>query len=125
MDWLSRILCLAFSLFAIPTGALAAGGDLRDGPAIDDYRSLVYLPAGHDPAMPAPLVVALHGCSQDSRDFAIGSAFQDLADREGFVLLYPETERPYLTYALNPKRCWLWWSADNQVPRQMKLIACR
>lgn len=106
--------CLALVVALAGPDGWAQGGGLRDGPSVDDYDSLVYLPAGHDNARPLPLVVALHGCKQDAADFAQGSGFNELADQEGFVVLYPQTRRPFYRLWLNPTRCWEWWTRDNQ-----------
>ena len=111
---LLRSLCVALCVALAVPAARAEPGTLRSGPSIDGYESLVYLPGGHDAERPAPLVVALHGCKQDSRDFAKGTAFGELADREGFVVLYPETRRPAYRLWLNPNRCWEWWTVENQ-----------
>ncbi len=92
----------------------AQEGDLRAGPSVEGYESLVYQPTGHDDAQAAPLVVALHGCKQKAADFAAGSGFNDLADQEGFVVLYPQTRRPFYRLWLNPYRCWEWWTRENQ-----------
>jgi poly(hydroxyalkanoate) depolymerase family esterase len=108
---LFRTLCVALCL--LPP-ACAQAGSLIEGPQVEDYESLVYLPEGHDAQRPAPLVVALHGCKQDSRDFATGTAFGTLADRDRFVVLYPETRRPAYRLWLNPHRCWEWWTVENQ-----------
>jgi poly(hydroxyalkanoate) depolymerase family esterase len=108
---LVRSLCVALCLLP---AARAQAGSLIEGPGVEGYESLVYLPEGHDTQRSAPLVVALHGCKQDSRDFARGTAFGALADRDGFVVLYPETRRPAYRLWLNPHRCWEWWTVENQ-----------
>jgi len=92
----------------------AQNGGLRDGPSFEGYDSLAYLPEGHDNTRALPLVVALHGCKQDAADFAAGSGFNDLADQEGFAVLYPQTRRPFYRRWLNPYRCWEWWTRENQ-----------
>jgi poly(3-hydroxybutyrate) depolymerase len=110
---LLRSLCIAFGMaLAVPV-ARAETGSLIAGPSVGGYVSLVYLPGGHDGETPAPLVVALHGCKQDSRDFAEGTGFGELAEQNGFVVLYPETTRSYARWFLNPYRCWEWWTVEN------------
>jgi len=101
-------------LFIAPVEVRAQGGGLQPGPSLDGYESLTYLPAGHDNTRALPLVVALHGCKQDAADFAQGSGFNELADQEGFVVLYPETQRPFDRLWLNYFRCWEWWTRENQ-----------
>lgn len=68
----------------------------------------VYRPASL-PADP-PVVVALHGCTQNARTYADNSGLPELADRRGFVLVFAET-----TSANNPNKCFNWFqTADNR-----------
>jgi poly(hydroxyalkanoate) depolymerase family esterase len=69
----------------------------------------VYAPPGLDPAVPAPLVVMLHGCTQTAATFASGSLMNRTADRHGFVVAYPEQSRDD-----NPSCCWNWFSTSHQ-----------
>jgi len=54
-------------------------------------------------ASPA-LVVVLHGCTQSAASYDLGAGWSTLADRYGFVLLFPEQ-----TAANNPKTCFNWF----------------
>lgn len=56
-----------------------------------------------------PLLVVLHGCTQDARDVAAGTRLDDRADRAGFLVLYPE-QRP----EAHPQRCWRWFDREHQ-----------
>ena len=51
-----------------------------------------------------PLVVALHGCTQTADSYDQGTGWSDLADRLGFILIFPE-QQP----ANNPKNCFSWF----------------
>ncbi len=113
---LLRSLCVALCMVLAAPAARAQTGSLMEGPSVGGYESLVYLPADHDATVAAPLVVALHGCKQDSRDIAAGTGLGALADRDGFVVLYPQTTRSYMRWFLNPNRCWEWWTVENQAP---------
>lgn len=55
----------------------------------DDLRMFVFEPAG----IPAevPLVVALHGCTQDASAYR-NAGWDRLAETRGFLVLYPQTE---------------------------------
>jgi len=55
---------------------------------------------GPDPA----LVVALHGCLQSASIYDHGSGWSELADQQGFVVIYPEQQA-----ANNPKNCFSWF----------------
>ena len=65
-----------------------------------------YIPANLGPG--APLVVVLHGCTQDATVYDRGSGWSELADRHGFALLFPEQER-----ANNFNLCFNWYQAAD------------
>ncbi len=50
----------------------------------------IHVPAGHDGTTPLPVVVALHGAFSTARKFERESGFSRLADREGFLVVYPQ-----------------------------------
>ena len=77
---------------------------VRDNPG--KLRGRFYLPAGLEAG--APLVVVLHGCTQDAATYDQGSGWSTLADRHGFALLFPEQQR-----ANNPMLCFNWFSAND------------
>jgi len=52
--------------------------------------SLLYVPASLDRALPVPLVVSLHGFASNPRIQAATTGWNELADREGFVVVYPQ-----------------------------------
>lgn len=58
---------------------------------------------------PAPLVVVLHGCTQDARGYAGNAGWLQLAGAMRLALLLPEQNT-----ANNPNRCFTWFEpADN------------
>ena len=50
---------------------------------------LVHVPPAHKSQQPLPLVVVIHGAFETATDMEKRSGFSALADREGFVALYP------------------------------------
>jgi poly(hydroxyalkanoate) depolymerase family esterase len=66
--------------------------------ALKMYR---YVPSP-EPTGPAPLVLAFHACSQDATTYR-KSGWEELADRYGFYLVYPEQQT-----ANNALRCFNW-----------------
>ena len=56
-----------------------------------------------------PVVVYLHGCTQNGEDAAIGTKFNALAEKEGFIVVYPEQDP-----AANGARCWNWFLSQHQ-----------
>lgn len=87
-----------------------ARGCWREGSHDDAAGELpyaVYTPPGLEPG--APLLVMLHGCRQDPADLAAGTGVNLLADRHGFVVLYPQQVVQH-----NPRRCWNWFRPGDQ-----------
>lgn len=56
----------------------------------------------------APLVVVLHGCTQDAASYDQGAGWSTLAARHGFAVLYAEQTRPN-----NPTNCFNWFQPAN------------
>lgn len=61
------------------------------------------------PAGPRPLLVLLHGGTQDGSSFADATGFDALADVHGFIAGYPEQ-----VTAANPMRYWNWFNRSHQ-----------
>jgi poly(hydroxyalkanoate) depolymerase family esterase len=70
-----------------------------------DYK--LFVPAGN--VQKAPLVVMLHGCTQDPDDFARGTRMNALARAQGFLVLYPSQSQ-----RANAQRCWNWFKHNHQ-----------
>jgi len=69
----------------------------------------LYLPGRHAAAKSWPLLVMLHGCKQDPVTFSDGTRMNQLADQQGFLVLYPEQRR-----WANAYRCWNWFDSSAQ-----------
>lgn len=68
----------------------------------------LYVPARRL-ARPAPLLVMLHGCTQDADDFALGTRMNELAEEYGCLVVYPQQ-----VPEANPTLCWNWFAPANQ-----------
>ncbi|MFJ2224739.1 alpha/beta hydrolase family esterase [Streptomyces anulatus] len=62
------------------------------------------------PALPAnaPVVVALHGCTQSAQAYSDNSGLDTFADRHGFLVVYAET-----TTANNANKCFNWFQPGD------------
>jgi poly(hydroxyalkanoate) depolymerase family esterase len=76
-----------------------------------DGRTLAYkvfVPGGGTNA-PRPVVMMLHGCTQNPDDFAAGTGMNRLAEEQGFIVAYPAQSQE-----ANPQRCWNWFKSNHQ-----------
>ena len=82
------------------------GGSHAHGSLTRRYK--LYLPPNAAGAS-LPLVVMLHGCTQNADDFAAGTDMNERARAQGFFVLYPEQ-----SHDANPSRCWNWFKHNHQ-----------
>ncbi|SAL44131.1 PHB depolymerase family esterase [Caballeronia arvi] len=68
----------------------------------------IFIPSSYC-GQPLPLIVMLHGAQQDPDDFAAGTGMNDVAEDEGYIVVYPEQSE-----SANPLRCWNWFRPANQ-----------
>ena len=92
-------------------GAAATGdGELMElagfGANPGALRMLAFLPEDLPPG--APLVVALHGCTQTAAGYDRGTGWSALAAEAGFAVLLPEQRQ-----ANNPNRCFNWFEPGD------------
>lgn len=96
------------ALFLLAVGAQpAAAGEFLTRTAPDGRVYRLYVPTA--PQGPAPLVVMLHGCTQDPTGFAAGTRMNEVAEANGFLVAYPQQ-----TQAANSNRCWNWFLPAHQ-----------
>ncbi len=69
----------------------------------------VWVPADYQQTQPLPVLLVLHGCVTGPNLMGEASGFNEVADTEGFIVVYP---RQNLT--ANPARCWNWQLPINQ-----------
>ncbi|HEX8904422.1 MAG TPA: PHB depolymerase family esterase, partial [Longimicrobiaceae bacterium] len=64
-------------------------------------RYKLFVPAHLDAMRRVPLVVMLHGCTQDPDDFARGTRFNQLAAEAGVLVAWPEQKAEHQV-----QKCW-------------------
>jgi polyhydroxybutyrate depolymerase len=91
--WLvaSRVLGPSAACRHPATGPAAPGTSARVLLSGDLERCyLLHVPRGHDAERPAPVVLSLHGFASNAQPQEELTGWSDLADREGFLVVYPE-----------------------------------
>lgn len=107
---LATLLIALTALFALIPSGQARAASLQEvtgfGSNPGALRMFRYVPAG----LPAgrPVVVALHGCTQDAAGYGTGSGWIQLADRWGFSVVLPQQ-----TSANNVSSCFDWFQTGD------------
>ncbi|MCQ4162348.1 PHB depolymerase family esterase [Roseomonas sp. GC11] len=81
-------------------------------------RLLAHVPDNLHPG--APLVVALHGCTQDAAGYDLGCGWSTMADELGFALLLPEQRREN-----NPNLCFNWFDPEHTTRDSGEVLSIR
>ena len=90
----------------LPEGAQFIDGSYANHAGTRSYK--LYIPSGyHGQAM--PLIVMLHGCTQNPDDFAAGTQMNAVAEEKQCFVVYPAQ-----TQGANSSRCWNWFNAIDQ-----------
>lgn len=71
-------------------------------------RYFLFRPHGVSLTERLPLLVMLHGCSQNARSFASSTRMNTVAARARVMVLYPEQD-----LRINPQGCWNWYDTKN------------
>ncbi len=91
---------------AVPDGARFVDRSYGSGAGGRSYK--LYVPSGYTGEV-VPLVVMLHGCTQDPNDFAAGTRMNELAEEKTFLVAYPAQSGN-----ANMQKCWNWFQAADQ-----------
>ena len=72
----------------------------------NEYPYLLHTPTTYVPGSPAPLVVVVHGCQTTAEQEMELTLFNQVAEREGFAVLYPEVNAAEAAQPGPIANCW-------------------
>lgn len=102
------LLVLVVALFSVVVCGEAWAGSFTSE-TYNGRTYKIYVPTGYESGSKTPLVVMLHGCTQDPDQFAAGTRMNRVAEREGFIVIYPRQDAAY-----NSSKCWNWFEPAHQ-----------
>lgn len=113
-------LALAAGLLTVAPRASAAGLTEITGFGTDPGNLSMYAYAPDGLPAEAPVVVALHGCTQNANDYYTHSGWPEFADRYGFSLVLPQTSA-----ANNANSCFNWFEPGDSTRGQGEALSIK
>lgn len=116
----SLVICLFF-IFNI-TNSFSQLVEIKDfGNNPGNLKMYMYQPSsGIDTMKNVPMVVALHGCSQNAKEIHLQSDWKKLADENKFIVIYPQQKREN-----NLSNCFNWFNEKDQEGEQGELYSIK
>jgi poly(hydroxyalkanoate) depolymerase family esterase len=71
-----------------------------------EYSYLLYTPTSYKPGRAAPLLVMVHGCQTTAEQQMKANLYNPIAEREGFVVLYPDVDATGRAQPGPANQCW-------------------
>ena len=105
-DSLGRLGPARQSPVPVPEGARFEERTFSNAVGSRTYK--VYVPSGYS-GQSLPVVIMLHGCTQNPDEFAAGTRMNEVAEEQTFLVAYPRQPQ-----SANMQKCWNWFNAGDQ-----------
>jgi poly(hydroxyalkanoate) depolymerase family esterase len=121
------VLGLVVALAAAPDASAATAAEPAGTTTVHTYASStglvhyrVFTPSGVAPGQHLPMVVVIHGCGLSAAQEEGATLFDDVAEREKFLVLYPDNDD-----LVHPAGCWQFYNvtAMNREQGDLATIA--
>src|SRR5687767_5464239 len=103
------IFCIVFALIGAVIPVMRAQAGTFVSKTYNSRTYKVYIPTGYAQGTAVPMVVMLHGCTQDPDQFAAGTEMNAYADQYKFIVVYPD--QPSSSHS---NKCWRWFDPAHQ-----------
>lgn len=117
-----RLFSISVFLFYYNTNSYSQLVEVKDfGKNPGNLKMYMYQPSSVTDTMKnVPLVVALHGCSQNAKEIHLQSDWKKLAEENKFIVIYPQQKREN-----NLSNCFNWFNAKDQEGEQGELYSIK
>jgi poly(hydroxyalkanoate) depolymerase family esterase len=106
---LSLRVCLLVALLAAFFAAPVAASSFTSKTSSGGRAYWLFVPTSYSAGNAAPLVVMLHGCTQNGDGFATSTGMNVVAEEKGFLVAYPVQPS-----SANASSCWNWFLPAHQ-----------
>lgn len=113
-----RLIAILLFLYAGTTAQTGWMAVSAFGSNPGNLKMYAYVPAGLSAA--APVVVVMHGCTQNALSFSAETGWNKLADQHKFYVVYPEQQA-----ANNSSYCFNWFQSGDQDRNQGEALSVK
>jgi polyhydroxybutyrate depolymerase len=103
--WMFSVSVAAGCAIALFAAQALSAQETKEKVTVDDEDRtfLVRLPKGYDPKQHYPVIMLLHGMNQDAEDMERLTQFDQLADKDGIIAIYPFAEHGRWNVGVQPE----------------------